>query len=336
VTSDNPFDIGMTGILGFGAAYQAMHECDLLLLLGTDFPYDAYLPTRCKIAQVDIRGERLGRRSRLDLGLCGDVRETLQALLPALQPRSDRRFLEAMQQQHQEARRKLNVYVEHVGKRRPLHPEYVAATLDALTSEDAIFTVDTGMCNVWSARYIRATRERRMLASYSHGSMANALPQAIGAQLLYPERQVISMSGDGGFAMLMGDFLTLAQYDLPVKVILFNNSALGMVKLEMEAFGIPDWQTDLRNPNFARVAEAMGVMGVRIEDPSEVRSGLQRALEHPGPALVDVVTDPNALSLPPHITAQEVEGFALSMVKLVLSGHVDEVVASLEANWRHI
>jgi pyruvate dehydrogenase (quinone) len=336
VASDNPFDIGMTGILGFGAAYQAMHECDLLLLLGTDFPYDAYLPTRCKIAQVDIRGERLGRRSRLDLGLCGDVRETLQALLPALQPRSDRRFLEAMQQQHQEARRKLNVYVEHVGKRRPLHPEYVAATLDALTSEDAIFTVDTGMCNVWSARYIRATRERRMLASYSHGSMANALPQAIGAQLLYPERQVISMSGDGGFAMLMGDFLTLAQYDLPVKVILFNNSALGMVKLEMEAFGIPDWQTDLRNPNFARVAEAMGVMGVRIEDPSEVRSGLQRALEHPGPALVDVVTDPNALSLPPHITAQEVEGFALSMVKLVLSGHVDEVVASLEANWRHI
>jgi pyruvate dehydrogenase (quinone) len=166
--------------------------------------------------------------------------------------------------------------------------------------------------------------------------MANALPQAIGAQLLYPERQVISMSGDGGFAMLMGDFLTLAQYDLPVKVILFNNSALGMVKLEMEAFGIPDWQTDLKNPNFARVAEAMGVMGVRIEDPSEVRSGLQRALEHPGPALVDVVTDPNALSLPPHITAQEVEGFALSMGKLVLSGHVDEVVASLEANWRHI
>jgi pyruvate dehydrogenase (quinone) len=335
VQYDNPYDVGMTGMLGYGAAYEAMHECDLLLLLGTDFPYDPFMPTRCKIAQVDLRGEHLGRRSRLDLGLCGDVRATLQALLPALTPKGDGMFLEAMQKHHHKARRKLDVYVNHVGKRRPLHPEYVAATLNELASEDAVFTVDTGMCNVWSARYIEATKERRILASYSHGSMANALPQAIGAQFLYPERQVISMSGDGGFAMLMGDFLTLTQYDLPVKVILFNNSALGMVKLEMEAFGIPDWQTDLKNPNFAKVAEAMGVLGVRIEDPAEVRSGLQRALAHPGPALVDVVTDPNALSMPPHITAEQVEGFALSMSKLVLSGHVDEVVATVEANWRN-
>jgi pyruvate dehydrogenase (quinone) len=335
VQYDNPYDVGMTGMLGYGAAYEAMHECDLLLLLGTDFPYDPFMPTRCKIAQVDLRGEHLGRRSRLDLGLCGDVRATLQALLPALTPKGDGMFLEAMQKHHHKARRKLDVYVNHVGKRRPLHPEYVAATLNELASEDAVFTVDTGMCNVWSARYIEATKERRILASYSHGSMANALPQAIGAQFLYPERQVISMSGDGGFAMLMGDFLTLTQYDLPVKVILFNNSALGMVKLEMEAFGIPDWQTDLKNPNFAEVAEAMGVLGVRIEDPAEVRSGLQRALAHPGPALVDVVTDPNALSMPPHITAEQVEGFALSMSKLVLSGHVDEVVATVEANWRN-
>src|SRR3954451_6580404 len=202
---------------------------------------------------------------------------------------------------YREAVRKLRVYVDHVDHRKPIHPELVAATLNELAAEDAVFTVDTGMCNVWHARYIRATRDRRMVASYMHGSMANALPHAIGAQMLYPNRQVVCMSGDGGFAMLMGDLLTILQYKLPIKIVLFNNSALGMVKLEMEVAGMPDYQTDLVNPNFADVANAMGFKGIRIEDPSDVRSGLQKAFAYRGPALVDVVTDANALSMPPHV-----------------------------------
>jgi pyruvate dehydrogenase (quinone) len=336
VEYNNPFDVGMTGLLGFGAAYQAMHECDLLLLMGTDFPFDKFLPTKPKIAQVDIRVDNLGRRSKLDLGAWGDVGETIRALLPMVEPKSDRSFLDAMLDKHKEALRRLNVYVNHVGKRTPMHPEPVAAALSEIAADDAIFTADTGMCNVWSSRYIRATKDRRLIGSFTHGSMANALPQAIGAQLCYPGRQVIAIAGDGGLAMLMGDLLTLTQYDLPIKIVVFNNSALAMVKVEMEVAGLPDYQTDLKNPNFAKLAEAIGMMGVRIENPADVSSGLKKALQHSGPALVDVVTDPNAVSLPSHITAEQVVGYGLTMGKLVLSGHIDEVVNTIETNIRHI
>ena len=336
VEYNNPFDVGMSGLLGFGAAYQAMHECDLLLLLGTDFPFDKFLPSNPKIAQVDIRVDHLGRRSKLDLGLWGDVGETIRALLPMVDAKVDRSFLDAMVAKHKDALRKLNVYVNHVGKRTPMHPEPVAAALSELAADDAIFTADTGMCNVWSSRYIRSTKDRRLIGSFTHGSMANALPQAIGAQLCFPGRQVIAMAGDGGLAMLMGDLLTLTQYDLPVKVVVFNNSALGMVKIEMEVAGLPDYQTDLKNPNFAKLAEAIGMMGVRIENPADVSSGLKRALQHSGPALIDVVTDPNAVSLPSHIEPGMVVGFGLTMGKLVLSGHIDEVVDTIETNIRHI
>src|SRR6202162_2071573 len=336
VDYDNPYDVGMTGMIGFGMAYEAIHECDLLLLLGTDFPYDKFLPTKSKIAQIDIRVDHLGRRSRLDLGIWGDVRETLQALLPMLDTKPDREFLDTILRKHKEALRKINVYVDHVGKRTPMHPEPVAAALSEIAAPDAIFTADTGMCNVWSSRYIRATKDRRLIGSFTHGSMANALPQAIGAQLCYPGRQVIALAGDGGLAMLMGDLLTLTQYDLPIKIVVFNNSVLGMVKLEMEVAGLPDYQTDLKNPNFAKLAEAIGIMGVRIENPADVSSGLKKALEHSGPAVVDVVTDPNAVSLPSHIEPGMVVGFGLTMGKLVLSGHIDEVVDTIETNIRHI
>ena len=335
VEYSNPYDVGMTGLIGFGMAYEAIHECDLLLLLGTDFPYDKFLPTKCKIAQVDIRVDRLGRRSKLDLGIWGDVRETLQALLPMLNTKADREFLDAILRKHKEALRKINVYVDHVGKRTPMHPEPVAAAMSELAAPDAIFTADTGMCNVWSARHIKATKDRRIIGSFNHGSMANALPQAIGAQCAYPGRQVISMSGDGGLAMLMGDLLTLTQHNLPIKVLLFNNGVLGMVKLEMETAGMPDYQTDLKNPNFAKVAEAMGIMGVRIENPADVTSGLKKALQHSGPALIDVVTDPNALSIPSHADRSQAVGFALAMGKMVLSGNIEEVVATIEGNIRH-
>ena len=333
---DNPFDVGMNGLLGFGAAYDAVHECDLLLLLGTDFPYEKFLPTKTKIVQLDIRPGRLGRRSRLDLGLIGDVRETIKSLLPMIETKTDRSFLDRMLAKHKEARRRLNVYVDHVGKRTPMHPEPVAAALGDAAADDAIFTVDTGMCNVWSARYIKATKNRRILASFSHGSMANALPQSIGAQASHPGRQVVAICGDGGLAMSMGDLLTITQYDLPIKVVVFDNGALGMVKVEMEVAGLPDYQTDLKNPNFAKMAEAIGIMGVRIENPADIASGIKKALQHPGPALIDVVTDPNAVSLPPHVTSDQVIGFGITMGKLVLSGHIDEVVDTIETNIRHI
>jgi pyruvate dehydrogenase (quinone) len=326
----------MSGLLGFGAAYQAMHECDLLLLLGTDFPYEKFLPTKPKIAQVDVRVDHLGRRSKLDLGVWGDVCETIRALLPGVDTRTDRSFLDAMLNKHKEALRRLNVYVNHAGNRTPMHPEPVAAALSEIAADDAIFTADTGMCNVWSARYIRATRDRRLIGSFTHGSMANALPQAIGAQLLYPGRQVIAIAGDGGLAMLMGELLTVTQYDLPIKIVVFDNGALGLVKLEMEVAGLPDYQTELKNPNFAKVAEAMGMMGIRIENPGDLSSGLKKALQHPGPALIDVVTDPNALSLPSHITPEMVVGFGLTMGKLVLAGRIDEVVDTIEQNIQHI
>ncbi|HTS35784.1 MAG TPA: pyruvate dehydrogenase [Candidatus Solibacter sp.] len=336
VAYDNPFEVGMSGLLGYGAAYEAMHECDVLLLLGTNFPYDKFLPTKPLIAQVDIRAEQLGRRSKIDLGLCGDVRETIRALLPMVSTNDDRAFLDKMLSKHRDAVKKLQVYVEHIGQRRPMHPEPVAAILDEIAADDAIFAADTGMCNVWSSRYIQPTKDRRLIGSFMHGSMANALPQAIGAQLAFPDRQIISMSGDGGLSMLMGDLLTVTQYNLPLKIVVFNNSALGMVKLEMEVAGLPDWQTDNKNPNFAKVAEAIGLMAIRIEDPSELRSGLQKGLDYPGPALIDVVTDPNALSMPSHISADQVEGFGVAMMKLVLSGHIDEVVDTIQGNIRQV
>jgi pyruvate dehydrogenase (quinone) len=333
---DNPYDVGMSGLLGYGACYEAMHSCDLLVLLGTDFPYVQFMPTKPKIVQVDLRRERLGSRSRLDLGVWGDVKETVRALLPRVAEKPDRAFLEQMLGRHRELVGRMRAYAEEVRGRRPIHPEHVAAILDELADDDAVFTVDTGMCTVWAARLIRATGRRRILGSFVHGSMANALPQAIGAQLPDRGRQVIAMCGDGGFAMLMGDFLTLLQYDLPVKVVIFDNGSLGMVALEMLVAGYRPYQTALKNPDFAAVARAAGVTGIRIEDPGDVRDGLREALETDGPVLVDVLTDPNALSMPPKITGEQVKGFALAMSRLVLSGDADEVVNMARSNLRNL
>jgi pyruvate dehydrogenase (quinone) len=353
VEPDNPNAVGMSGLLGWGAAYKAMHECDVLLLLGTDFPYESFMPTTPQIAQIDIRAERLGRRSKLDLGLCGDVGETLKALLPLVQPRVDRAFLDAMLEQHAAARRKLRAYIDHVSKRRPLHPEYVAATLDELAGSDTVFTIDTGMCAVWGARYLRAAAPhptlsssggeggmrgegRRILGSFNHGSMANALPQAVGAQTAYPGRQVVSLSGDGGLAMLMGELLTIAQYQLPIKVVVFNNHRLGMVQLEQEAAGLPHYGVELKNPNFAALAQAVGLTGLRVEDPAQVRPVLEKALATQGPVLVDCVTDPNVLSMPPKATIEQAKGFALAMTKMAFTGELQDVTDTVMANWRYL
>jgi len=331
---DNPYAVGMTGLLGWGAAYDAMHACDVLLLLGTDFPYDAFMPTSPRIAQVDIRAERLGRRSKVDIGLCGDVRDTVEALLPLVEAKADRAFVEAMRARYDGSRQKLRAYIEHVGTRRPIHPEYVAATLDELASPDAVFTLDTGMSTVWGARYLHAAEGRRFLGSFNHGSMANALPQAIGAQVAYPDRQVISLSGDGGLAMLMGELLTLGQHELPVKVVLFNNHTLGMVELEMEVAGYPHYACDLKNPNFAAVAQAVGLEAVRVEDPAQVRPALERLLLSKGPALVDVVTNPHVLAMPPKATIAEAKGFALAMTRMAFAGELGDVTDTVMSNWR--
>jgi pyruvate dehydrogenase (quinone) len=334
---DNPFDVGMSGLLGYGAAYEAMHQADLLILLGTDFPYTAFLPGDVRTVQVDIRPERLGRRSRLDLAVWGDVGETLRCLTPRVREKTDRRFLDAMLRKHAEAvEGVVHAYTRHVERHRPIHPEYLASVLDEETAADAVFTVDTGMCNVWAARYITPNGRRRVIGSFTHGSMANALPQAIGAQLLDRGRQVVSMSGDGGFTMLMGDFLTLVQYDLPVKVVVFNNSALGMIDLEMMVAGLPPHGTTNHNPDFAALARAAGAFGVRVEEPGDVRGALREAFRHDGPALVDAVTDPNALSMPPHITGQQLTGFAVSTSKMVLDGGVGRIAQLARSNLRNI
>ncbi|MFD7662024.1 pyruvate dehydrogenase [Streptomyces sp. NPDC059788] len=334
---DNPYDVGMSGLLGYGAAYEATHECDLLILLGTDFPYNAFLPDDVKIVQVDVRPERLGRRSKLDLAVWGDVRETLRCLNPRIPHRKSRKFLDRMLKKHADALEGVvKAYTRKVDKHTPIHPEYVASVLDEEAADDAVFTVDTGMCNVWAARYISPNGRRRVIGSFTHGSMANALPQAIGAQFTDRRRQVVSMSGDGGFSMLMGDFLTLVQYDLPVKVVLFNNSSLGMVELEMMVAGLPAYGTANHNPDFAAIARAAGAHGVRVEKPKDVRGALRDAFKHKGPALVDIVTDPNALSMPPKISRDMVQGFALSAGKIVLDGGVGRMVQMARSNLRNV
>ncbi|MET9014095.1 pyruvate dehydrogenase [Streptomyces olivaceoviridis] len=334
---DNPYDVGMSGLLGYGAAYEAMHECDLLILLGTDFPYTDFLPRDVRTVQVDVQPERLGRRTQLDFAVWGDVRETLRCLTPAVREKQSRRFLDRMLERHAHALEgAVSAYTRDVERHTPIHPEYVASVLDEEAADDAVFTVDTGMCCVWAARYLTPNGRRRILGSFVHGSMANALPQAIGAQFLDRGRQVVSLSGDGGFSMLMGDFLTLVQYDLPVKVVVFNNSSLGMVDLEMMVDGLPPHGTTYPHADYAAIATAAGARGIRVERPGEVRDALREAFAHDGPALVDVVTDPAALAVPPKITTEQLTGFALSASRTVLSGGVGRMVHLARANLRNI
>lgn len=336
---DNPFDVGMSGLLGYGACYEAMHEADLVILLGTDFPYSEFLPAErgIRVVQIDADASVLGRRVPLDLAIHGDVALTLQALLPLVEEKRSRRYLDAMLRKHHKALTGVvAAYTKNVGRMKPIHPEFVAATLDELADDDAVFTVDTGMCNVWGARYITPNGKRRVFGSWHHGTMANALPQAIGASASHPGRQVISMSGDGGLGMLMGELLTVKLHRLDTKVVVFNNSSLGMVRLEMLVEGIPDYETDHEAVDFAAIASAVGIPSVRITDPKKLKKEMAKALAMPGPVLIDVVTDPDALSMPPKITAQQIRGFATSASKIVLGGGVGRMVDMAAANVRNI
>ena len=334
--ADNPNAVGMTGLLGWGGAYRALAECDLLLLLGTDFPYRAFLPTDATVVQVDDSPGHLGRRANVGLGLIGDVGDTLRCLLPRLAQRQDRAFLDATLIDHHDAVERIQTYVTNEGSGQGLRPEMVATAISDLATDDAVFTNDTGMCNVWGARYLRMKQDQRLLASFRHGSMANALPQAIGATIGAPDRQVVALCGDGGLSMLLGELLSLGGLGLPVKVMLFNNSTLGMVRIEMAVAGYIPFGTDVRNPDFGAIALAAGIHGERVERAEDVRPAIARAFAHDGPALVDFVTDPRALSMPPRTTVAQVRGMALAMTRLVFAGDSAEVAETIKSNVRNI
>jgi len=329
---DNPYDVGMTGLLGFSSGYHAMMNCDALLMLGTDFPYQQFYPRSARIIQVDRLGEQIGRRTPVDLGLIGNVKDTLDVLTPQIESKTDRSYLDICLNHYKNARKSLDDLATGEPGRTPIHPQYVAKIVDELAAEDAVFTCDVGTPTVWAARYLHMNGKRRLLGSFTHGSMANALPQAIGVQASHPGRQVITLSGDGGLAMLLGDLLTLKQLKLPVKVVVFNNGSLGFVELEMKAAGLVDFGTDLVNPNFAKLAESADIFGVRAEKPEEVHTALSRALAHDGPALIEVLVNRQELSMPPTIDLEQALGFSLYLIRAVLSGRGDEVIDLAKTN----
>jgi pyruvate dehydrogenase (quinone) len=329
---DNPFDVGMTGLLGFSSGYHAMMNCDVLLMIGTDFPYQQFYPRDATVVQIDIRGEQLGRRTKLNHGFVGDTKTTISALLPMLDPNPSDAHLKSSLEHYRTARKGLDELANEGKGKKPIHPQYLARSLDELAAGDAIFSCDVGTPTVWAARYLKMNGQRRLLGSFNHGSMANALPQAIGAQISHPGRQVISLSGDGGLAMLLGDLLTLRQLQLPVKVIVFKNDALAFVELEMKAAGIIDFGTDLINPDFAKMAKAAGLLGLTAETPDQVKPMIVEALKHDGPALVEVIVSRQELSMPPTITFEQAKGFSLFMLRAVLSGRGDEIIDLAKVN----
>ena len=332
---NNPFDVGMTGLLGFSSGYYAMMNCDLLLMIGTDFPYQQFFPRDATIVQIDIRGEQLGRRTKLDYGFVGDIKTTLQALLPRVRQNGEGTHLKASLEHYHKARRGLDELAAPGSRGKQIHPQHVVRTLDELAADDALFSCDVGTPTIWAARYLTMNGKRRLLGSFNHGSMANALPQAIGAQVSHPGRQVLALSGDGGLAMLMGDLLSLRQLKAPVKVVVFKNNSLAFVELEMKAAGLLDFGTDLQNPNFAKMAEAAGLLGLTAETPDQVRPMIATALEHDGPALLEVPISRQELSMPPKLTLEQAKGFGLFALKAVLSGHGDELIDLAETNlWR--
>jgi pyruvate dehydrogenase (quinone) len=334
VEYDNPYDVGMTGLLGFSSGYRAMEQCDALLMLGTDFPYRQFYPSDATVLQVDVRGEQIGRRTRVDVPLVGTVKDTIEALLPRLTPKTDAGHLDQMRTHYAKARRRLDDLAINDRNRTPMHPQYVAKTIDRLAADDAVFIPDVGTPVIWAARYLHMNGRRRLVGSFNHGTMANALPQAIGVQAAHPGRQVITLSGDGGLAMMLGDLITLRQQKLPVKIVVFTNGALSFVELEMKAGGFVNYATELDNPDFAGLARALGMHGVRVERPDDLEDALRGALDHDGPALVEAIVARQELSMPPAITYEQVKGFTLYATRTILSGRGDELVDLASTNIR--
>jgi pyruvate dehydrogenase (quinone) len=330
---DNPYDVGMTGLIGFASGFKAMKECDTLLILGSNFPYRQFFPEHARIAQIDLQPEALGNRCPLTLGLIGDIKHSLEQLLPRLREHTDSSHLNKALADYASARKDLDALAESGPDSSIIHPQYLSRLVSELAADDAVFTCDVGTPTAWAARYLKMNGKRRLIGSFNHGSMANAMLQAIGAQASFPGRQVVSMSGDGGFSMMMGDFLTLSQANLPVKVIVLNNGTLGFVEMEMKASGFVDVGCDLKNPNFAHMAEGMGIKGIRVERPQDLKDALAAAFAHDGPVLVDVVSERQELIMPPEITAANVKGFGLFMLRAVLDGRAKELVSLAKNNF---
>jgi pyruvate dehydrogenase (quinone) len=336
VEHDNPYDVGMTGLIGFGSGYRAMEHCDALVMLGTDFPYRQFLPEDVPVIQVDVRGERFGRRIPVQVPLVGTVGATIDALLPMITAKTDSAHLDRMTAHYRRARARLDKLATDRQNDSPLHPQYIVATIDRLAAPGALFTADVGTPCIWAARYLRMNGTRRLIGSFNHGSMANALPHGIGAQASQPGRQVIALSGDGGVAMLLGELLTLRQQALPVKVVVFSNGALSFVELEMKAAGIVTFGTDLVDPDFAAMARAAGLFGVRVEEAGQLEDALRDAFAHDGPALVEVATARQELSLPPHLTYGQLKGFTLYATRTILSGEGRELIELTKTNLRQL
>jgi pyruvate dehydrogenase (quinone) len=332
VEYDSPYDVGLTGLIGYSSGFHSMMACDTLLMLGTDFPYTQFYPEKATVIQVDRRGENLGRRTPLDLGLIGNVKETLNSVLDKIISKTDDRHLKKFVSHYQDVRKGLDdLAVGHPGK-KPIHPQYVAKMIDETAAEDAIFSCDVGTPTIWAARYLTMNGKRRLIGSFNHGSMANAMPQAIGAQLEFPDRQVVTLSGDGGIAMLLGDLLSMKQLKLPVKMVVFNNSALSFVELEMKASGFLENGTTLVNPSFADLANSVGIHGIRVEDPAELKPALVEAFQYDGPALIDAVVNRMELSMPPTIKPDQAIGFSVWALKAVLNGRGSELVDLATSN----
>jgi pyruvate dehydrogenase (quinone) len=330
---NNPYDVGLTGLIGYRSGYIAMERCDVLLMLGTDFPYRDFYPARAKIVQVDLRPENLGKRAAVHTGLVGNVKETIRALLPMIDNKEDSSHLDYCKKDYQHVREQLDKKAAADRSKTIVYPEYVAAELSRQAADNAIFTCDVGTPTVWAARYLQIKKGRNLLGSFNHGSMANAMPQAIGAQFRYPDRQVISLSGDGGFSMLMGDLLTIRQYKLPVKVVIFNNGILGFVALEMKAQGYPPFVTDLDNPDFGLMAEAIGIKGISVRTPDQVAPAISAALAYDGPVILNMYVNPSELSMPPSVSVEQAKGFSLYMWRQIMDGGIGEVVDTVKTNF---
>jgi pyruvate dehydrogenase (quinone) len=336
VEYDNPYDVGMTGLLGFSSGYRAMEHCDVLLMLGTDFPYRPFYPEGVPVIQVDVRGEQIGRRVPVDFALVGTVKDTIDALLPLLAVKNDSEHLDRMTAHYRRARAGLDRLANQGRGGSPLHPQFVAATIDRLATDDAIFIADVGTPAIWAARYLHMNGKRRLLGSFTHATMANALPQGIGAQASQPGRQVVTLSGDGGLAMMLGELITLRQLHLPVKVVVFNNGALAFVELEMKAAGIVNFGTELDNPDFAGIARAVGLFGATVEKADELEAALKAAFAHDGPALVDIKVARQELAMPPKMTLEQAKGFALYATRTILSGDGGEIIELAKSNLRQL
>lgn len=333
---DNPYAVGLNGLLGNKSGFETMHKADVMVMLGTDFPYSEFLPEKCKIVQIDTQPEKIGRRAKVDYGYNGDIKSTLKELMPLINEKTDTEFLDKMTKLYREIEKDYESYVKEKGSEKKIHPEYVAYMVDKLADDDAIFTVDTGMSAVWAARYLKAGKNRYLTGSFSHGSMANAMPMAMGAGLARPDRQVISFSGDGGISMLLGDLMTISQYKIPVKIIIFNNQALGMVKLEMRVAGYMDWQTDMVNPDFVKLAESMNIAAWEAKEPKEVEAALRNGFDHEGPAIINIHTDSNALAMPPEMKFDQMKGFAEAMGRLMMNGRTADIVDTAKSDLKYL